>query len=194
LFQDPSAKVSQDFAFDEGAILPDLEDYVYHKKIVNAEAYLEKQEIGLEFTRGVAVLETQVIDGAANMKRIHKAASQELKSACSATSMLNTKIEETTSVVGTAPININPRFLAPTVWGTIAEVARSFLDSTERANDPTSRLTRDQDSHVQTLLVAFLENQIKPFVAHAKVCLVEKVHSLCMQRTSRPQWASRRET
>jgi hypothetical protein len=54
-------------------------------------------------------------------------------------SMLNTKIDETTSVIGTIPTNMNPRFLAPTVWGTITEVA-SFLDSTKRAEDATPKL------------------------------------------------------
>jgi hypothetical protein len=68
---------------------------------------------------------------------------------------------------------MNPRFLAPTVWGTIAEVA-SFLDSTERAGDTAPKLSREQATHVQTLLVAFLENQIKPLMAQAKVGLIEE--------------------
>ncbi len=135
--------------------------------------FLENQEIALEFTCVVANLETQVIDGAATMKKVHEAVSQEFRSTCSSASMLNTKIDETTSVVGTVPTNMNPRFLAPTVWGTIAEVA-SFLDSTQRAGDATPKLTREQATHVQTLLVAFLENQIKPLMGQAKAGLIEE--------------------
>ena len=165
------AKGIQEFNFEEDAILPDLEDYVYYKKIIDPEMYSENQEIGFE--RVVANLETQVINGAATMKKVHEAVSQEFRSTCSLRSMLNTKIDETTSVVGTVPTNMNPRFLAPTVWGTIAEVA-SFLDSTERAGNATPKLTREQATHVQTLLVAFLENQIKPMMAQAKVGLIEE--------------------
>lgn len=73
------AKGIQEFDFKEDAILPDLEDYVYFKKIINAEAFSENQKVGLKFTRVVADLETQVIDGAATMKKVHEAVSQEFR-------------------------------------------------------------------------------------------------------------------
>jgi hypothetical protein len=88
-------------------------------------------------------------------------------------SMLNIKFEEMTSVI-TVPTNMKHWFLAPMLWGTsIAEVA-SFLDSSKRANNSTPNLTRDQAAHGQPLLMAFLESQIKPLVALAKVGLVEE--------------------
>jgi acyl-coenzyme A thioesterase PaaI-like protein len=71
------------------------------------------------------------------------------------------KIDETSSVIGIVTTNMNHRFLAPTVGGTMAEVA-SFLNSTQRADNSTPKLTRKLATHVQTLLVASLENQIKP--------------------------------
>ncbi len=48
------------------------------------------------------------------------------------------------------------------------------FDSTERAGNATPKLTREQATHVQTLLVAFFENQIKPMMAQAKVGLIEE--------------------
>jgi hypothetical protein len=48
------------------------------------------------------------------------------------------------------------------------------LDSTERAGDTTPKLTKEKATHVQTLLVVFLENQIKPLMAQAKVGLIEE--------------------
>jgi hypothetical protein len=87
--------------------------------------------------------------------------------------MLNTKIEDTASVLGIVPTNMSPRFQAPTLWGTIAEVA-NYLDSTERTSDPTQELTRDQASQVQTLLVSFFEKEIKPLMAQTRVGLVEE--------------------
>jgi hypothetical protein len=111
-----------------------------------------------------------VIDGAATMKKVLEVVSQAFRSVRVSTSMLNTKIHETTSIIiGTVPTNISPRLLVHTFWRTIAEVA-SILDSTtKRANNSTSSLTMEQVSHVQTLLVAFLESQINPLVALARV-------------------------
>jgi hypothetical protein len=45
LIQDP-AKDIEEFDFEEDAILPDLKDYVYFKKIVNAETYSKNQRLG----------------------------------------------------------------------------------------------------------------------------------------------------
>jgi hypothetical protein len=106
-------------------ILPKLEESVYLKHILDPETFA----IGFQSLSGlllisqiVGELKTQSIDSASMIRTMHEVVGIELmESHIMAGLVLNSKIDQTWSMLGVMPKKINSRGSYHTLWGSLSE-------------------------------------------------------------------------
>jgi hypothetical protein len=161
--------------FLEEEILPELEEFVYVKRISDPETFAEElgTSVGLlRLSQVVGELESQSIDSASAARIMLAAVNAELLENQATDAVLNSKIDQTQSRMGAAPADVNARWSSPTLWGTVSEMA-SFLDTLDEGQG-NDQMTFEQETKIKRLVTDLVTIQAKAALAKFKAGFVEQ--------------------
>jgi hypothetical protein len=186
-YRTPS-KAPGGFDFHDQTIQPELEEFVYVvKRVSDPEVFASSLATSpglLRLSQVVGELESQSIDGATAIRTLlHEVVSLELLDGWATVELLNTKIDQTQSRLGSASEEMNPRWNSPTLWGMVSEMT-SFLDILGDGIGSNS-LMEEQEYQIKKLVSDLVEVQAKMALGRFREGLVEQSHSFCTQEQSR---------
>jgi hypothetical protein len=158
-------------------VLPELEEFVYIKRITDPEVFaasLPSSAALLRLSQVIGELESQSINGAAAVRTLHNAVSLELLEGRETAGLLNSKIDQTQSRLGTASADLNLNWNSPTLWGVVKEMA-SFLDTLAGRRQRGQPFDRgEQEIRIKKLVSGLVEVQAKTAIGRLREGLVEQ--------------------